>query len=130
MEFFRELPLSPGEERLQRDLTIATLSRWCTAIDAVLSASGEQGEIYCLWGGFEVHRECIRGGVRFTLPRCPNALAWTITCGDGATTLHCTINRRDHDPAFIDSIGEFLDAWIRGLACRYSTTDPLGPPCG
>ena len=120
MEFFRELETAFDAEGLQSRLTIDNLPQHCVEIDKVLSSSGEQGEVYCLWGTFRVHRECINGGVRFTLPGCPNALAWTVTTGlppqPHSTVIHCTINRRAHEPDFIESIGLFLDALAVGLA--------------
>jgi len=119
MEFFRELDAGFDADGLQRMLTIDSLPRHCAAIDKVLSASGDHGEIYCLWGQFDVRRELINGGVRFTLPGCPNALAWTVTTGlpprPSRTVIHCTINRREHEPDFIESIGWFLDALVDGL---------------
>lgn len=120
MEFFREVPMRCDVERLQQNLTIANLPHFCSEIGEVLSEDGEAGEIYCLWGSFQVHRECIKGGVRFSLSNCPNALAWTVTSGlapyPAHTVVHCTINRREHDPDFIESIELFVDEWEAGLA--------------
>jgi hypothetical protein len=75
------------------------------------------GEIDCLWGQFAVHREHIRDGLRFTLPDCPNALAWTTTVAPDGTLIHCTINRSEQDSDFIASIEDFVADWPRGL-CR------------
>ena len=119
MEFYRELALPGDAADLQRDLTIDRLPHHCSEIDRVLSHAGEQGEIYCLWGQFRVHRERINGGVRFTLPGCPNSLAWTVTRGlpprPDVTLIHCTISRREHEPDFIESIDLFLDALAAGI---------------
>ncbi|WP_295540102.1 hypothetical protein [uncultured Thiohalocapsa sp.] len=118
MEFFSTLAAEATAADLQRHLTIGTLAEHCASIDAVLRADGEDGEIWCLWGQFQVHRECIRGGVRFTLPHCPNALAWTVTAGDetpAPVVVHCTINRTEHEPDFIESIELFVDDWRTGL---------------
>ncbi|MTW22217.1 diguanylate cyclase domain-containing protein [Allochromatium palmeri] len=43
------------------------LSALCASIDRVLhwDEARDQGEIYCLWGQFQVRRECIRDGVRW-----------------------------------------------------------------
>jgi len=120
MEFFRECTTGVDAAVLQQALTIADLPRYCTEIDKVMRAEGDDGEIYCLWGGFRVRRDRINGGVRFSLVDCPNALAWTVTTGlpphPGQLVIHCTINRRGHEPDFIDSIELFLDAWAEGLA--------------
>jgi hypothetical protein len=124
MEFFRELETAFDAPGLQGALTIESLPQHCAEIDKVLSSAGERGEIYCLWGEFSVQRQLINGGVRFTLPGCPNALAWTVTTGlppqPDITVIHCTINRRDQEPDFIESIGLFLDALAAGLVRRTS----------
>jgi hypothetical protein len=121
MEFFRHVPASLSEQTLKAALSIETLSAYCDSIDRVLAADGNRGEIYCLWGQFIVHREEIRGGVRFSLPGCPNALAWTATEAPSAihppgVTLHCTINRQTHDADFLESIEMFMDDWQAGIA--------------
>ena len=120
MEFFAkaDCPLTP--ETLQQRLTGPELAAWCDAIDKVLWWDGEQGEIYCLWGQFRVQREPIRDGLRFTLPGCPNALAWTLTCDPAdspspGVLVHCTINRSEHEPDFIESIELFVEDWRAGI---------------
>ena len=130
MEFFREVKVACSSDALQRALTIATLPRFCGEISKVLKDGGEAGEIYCLWGSFTVRRELIRNGVRFTLPGCPNALAWTVTCeadpGGSRVVVHCTINQPNHDADFIESIESFVEAWKRGLEmldARISTAE-------
>jgi hypothetical protein len=57
----------------------------------------------------------VRDGVRFTLPGCPNALAWTVTAEPEGVLVHCTINRTEHDPDFIESIETFVEDWRTGL---------------
>lgn len=120
MEFFREIDADLDAGQLQRRLTIEALPRHCAEIDKVLEANGDHGEIYCLWGQFRVHRESINGGVRFTLPGCPNAFAWTVTTGlpprPDRVVIHASINRREHEPEFVESIDLFLDALQAGLA--------------
>ncbi|MFO8152333.1 hypothetical protein [Thioalkalivibrio sp.] len=119
MEFFATVPIGADAGVLQRQVTVERLPEWCASIDTVLELSDESGRIYCVWGEFAVSRETIRGGVRFSLPGCPNALAWTITTGlppdPGAVVIHCTINRQEHDPDFIETIEEFVDDWRQGL---------------
>ena len=117
MEFFRQWPVDAGvtPARLQQALGIEQLASVCASIDRVIEAHGEQGRIYCLWGEFNVHREAIRQGLRFTLPGCPNALAWTITVSDNRLTVHCTIDRQQHEADFIESLEQFMDDWQNGL---------------
>ncbi|WP_018873035.1 hypothetical protein [Thioalkalivibrio sp. ALJ16] len=117
MEFFRTLPLQADAATLQRAVTVPALPRLNSAIDTLLQDAGlDVGVVYCLWGEFRVHRECINGGVRFSLPGCPNALAWTLTTGHppapDAVILHLTINRAEHDPDFVESLELFADSWL------------------
>jgi hypothetical protein len=122
MEFFANAVGSVDASTLQRTLTIETLPQYCASIDRVLRDEGEHGVIYCVWGEFPLRREVIRGGLRFSLPTCPNALAWTVTTGLAPrpedVVIHCTINRQEHDPDFIASIEEFVLAWKAGFERR------------
>lgn len=117
MEFFATARCRFTPDHIQDQVTGPRLAELCASIDRVLEWSDAQdaGEIYCLWGQFAVHRERIRDGLRFTLPGCPNALAWTITAAPEGTLIHCTINRSEHDPDFIESIEEFVADWAQGL---------------
>ncbi|MDB4576001.1 hypothetical protein N9112_03495 [bacterium] len=65
----------------------------------------------------EFRREEIRYGVRFSLLNCPHALAWTITFNEESQdiVIHCTIDKRQQDPDFIDSIYEFIEDWSSGI---------------
>lgn len=115
MEFFRQIECTINPSDLQALLTLEQLPHLCASIDSLLEHNGDSGQIYCLWGSFKVNRESIRHGVRFSLPGCPNALAWSITTEQASVTIHCTINRIDHEPEFIDSIDQFVDDWLIGL---------------
>lgn len=116
MEFYRQLNHQSDEAQLQALLSLERLPQLCDSIDSLLEQQGDRGRIYCLWGSFQVNREPIKNGVRFTLPGCPNALAWTITAEAQNITIHCTINRIDHDADFLASIEQFIDDWQTGLA--------------
>lgn len=116
MEFYRQLRSDLGKNRLQELIVLDRLPQLCASIEALLEQQGERGRIYCVWGTFAVNREEIRDGVRFTLPDCPNALAWTITVEQENITIHCTINRIEHDPDFVASIDQFVEDWRIGLA--------------
>ncbi len=123
MEFYAFADKRIDADTLQARLDIRSLPAYCASISQLLSHDGNRGEIYCTWGQFIVHREPIRGGVRFSLPNCPNALAWTITTGfppaPDKIVVHCTINRGEHDPDFIASIEKFVDDWREGLSARW-----------
>ncbi len=119
MEFFATARIGTDASALKSQVTLESLPVFCASIDTVLEQAGDSGRIYCVWGEFAVNRETIRDGVRFTLPGCPNALAWTITASlspePDAVVIHCTINRRQHDPDFIETIEAFVDDWRQGL---------------
>jgi len=120
MEFFNRITFSTDTETLQSRLDIASLPDWCASLYAVREAGDREGEIETVWGIFRVTRECIRGGVRFALPDCPNAFAWTVTTDlppdEEAVVIHATINRQQHDPDFIESIETFVAEWGEGLS--------------
>ena len=119
MEFFAIAETPTDQETLKERLSITALPDWCASISEVLADEGSSGEIYSVWGQFRVHREEINGGVRFTLPKCPNAFAWTVTTGfppePEGVVVHCTINRTDHDPDFLETIEDFAEDWKAGL---------------
>ena len=119
MEFFAEvLNQHTDTEALSDRLTIANLPVYCASIDQVLSQENDAaGEIYCVWGQFKVSRERIRKGVRFALLNCPHALAWTITCHNYGqdVIVHCTIDKREEEKEFVESIQQFVADWAAGL---------------
>jgi len=123
MEFFATTIISASAEDLQRRLTISELPHWCASIETVLSDAKSSGEIYCVWGTFQTHREDLHHGVRFSLPGCPNALQWSVTTGHlpnpRHTVIHLTINRTEQDQDFIDSIQQFVDDWKTGLEAHW-----------
>ncbi|AKH20553.1 hypothetical protein [Sedimenticola thiotaurini] len=116
MEFYRRVESKCSAAQLQALITLEQLPSLCASIDTLLEQRGEEGQIYCVWGAFEVTRQKIRDGVRFTLPGCINALAWTITANPDHIVIHCTINRAEHDQDFIESIEQFVEDWRTGLA--------------
>lgn len=119
MEFFAEVhgPLIEVQDLSDR-LTISTLPAYCASIDTVLSAqSDSEGEIYCVWGQFKVSRQRIRNGVRFSLLNCPHALAWSVTLHERPQdiVIHCTIDKKEEDNEFVESIEQFVLDWRKGL---------------
>ena len=118
MEFFAIAQTRLDEKTIQEQVTVARMGEYCDTI-IVLDGDDEVGHIGTVWGEFPVQRQIIRGGVRFALTTCPNALAWTITSGfppaPGDVVIHGTINRTEHDEDFIESIVEFLETWRLGL---------------
>jgi len=118
MEWFTEAHVRLRETDLQRRLRIDNLPEWCAAIGEVLACKGDKGRVRCVFGEHKLHREMILDGVRFTLPLSGHALQWTVTATagrPGAVRVHCSTNCREHDPAWIASLEEFLAGWKAGL---------------
>jgi hypothetical protein len=118
MEFFTIAQVGLNEQAVQEQITVESMDDFCDTI-AVLEPDGEMGEIDTVWGGFPVQRQKIRGGVRFALLTCPNALAWTITSGfppaPDDIVVHGTINRTEQSEEFATSVAEFIEAWRFGI---------------
>ena len=118
MEFFKEVHKDKlNIVDLKSLLALNNLTVLCDSISNVTALNGNEGDIYCLWGAFKVRREEIRYGVRFSLLNCPHALAWTITFDEESRdiVIHCTIDKREQEPDFIDSIHEFVEDWSSGI---------------
>ncbi len=119
MEFFASLPGRLTASELQTILGIASLPVLCRSIDSVLHCEGDQGRIYCVWGEFDVVRTSIQGGVRFTLLNCINAVTWSLTTDlppdPDAIVIHLSINRREQDADFVESLAQFAQDWRVGL---------------
>ena len=130
MEFYELVETRLDEQALQ-GIAIQHLPDFCASIDKVLEQQGDRGRVYCCWGEFTVHRECVNGGVRFTLPACPNNLAWTITRGiepgPAYVMIHLTISPQHHDLEFIDSIHTFVADWKHGLESHSAEQFQLHP---
>ena len=119
MEFFAEVEKQGVDiEALKDLLRISALPSFCRSIDTVISENHNVGEIYCVWGQFNISREVIRNGIRFALLDCPHAFAWTITYHQDRNMLvvHCTIDDQEEDEEFIESIQEFASDWGFGLS--------------
>ena len=118
MEFFAIARTKMDEQTIHERVTVARMGEYCDTI-VTLDGDDDAGTIGTVWGEFPVERQVIRGGVRFALTTCPNALAWTITSGfppaPDDVVIHGTINRTEHDEDFIESIVEFLETWRLGL---------------
>lgn len=133
MEFFEFADLATTEAAIRAQLSIDTLPRFCEAIEAVDQAEELGRVIYFLhWGRFHVRQEKVMGGVRFSVPDCPNALAWTVTTGypphPGKIVLHATINRTEHDGEFIAATRDLLATLKAGLESNFEIDAALGEP--
>ena len=120
MEFFAFADIPTTQETIRTRLSLASLPSYCTGIEAI----EDEGELdmvvyFSHWGRFHIRSETVMGGVRFSIPDCPNALAWTVTTGyppcPDKIVLHATINRPSHDEEFIRGVEHLLAAFKNGL---------------
>ena len=112
MEFFEIAKVKTREESLQKHLTLSALENFSNEIFPLEEPVGDEVEIGGIWGEFTLKRTVIKGGLRFSLVECPNALCWTVTTGyppeRNSIVIHLTINRKRKLPEFITEIHEFL----------------------
>ena len=119
MEFYRRLKITTTENELKRSLVLSNLDKFSNVMFQLDEPSETESNIGGIWGEFTLRRSEIKGGIRFSLVECPNALCWTLTTGlppdPESIVMHLTINREQKDQEFIDEIEEFLDDHERGI---------------
>ncbi len=113
MEFFRIIDISTTQEQITELLALKNLETISSQLFSIAEPKEDQVEIGSLWGEFTLSRIEIKGGVRFSLLECPNALTWTITTGyppaPESVVIYLTVNRKELEQEFIEEIEEFLD---------------------
>lgn len=113
MEFFRIIKVKTLDKTIQAELSLENLELISNEIFIIGDQNKTEADIGGIWGEFTLTRNLIRGGLRFALVECPNALAWTITTGfqpdPEAIIIHLTINRQQQKETFIEEIEAFLD---------------------
>jgi len=113
MEFFRTINSSTDEQKIKNTLDFKHLESMSSQLFLLEPLSDSLSKIGSLWGEFTLSRQEIKGGLRFSLLECPNALAWTITTGyepaPNSVIVHLTINRTEKDEDFLEEIKDFLD---------------------
>lgn len=118
MEFFRVINIEISEAEIQEKIRNLILSEIDSDI-IVLDGNDDFVKIGCLWGEFTLRRDKIKGGIRYSMLECPNALAWSITTGyppaREKVVIHLTINREKKKKEFVDEINKFLDGWEAGM---------------
>ena len=119
MEFFRIIDISITEQQLRAALPLSNLEAFSTELILLDTPGEHEASIGGVWGEFTLQRTEIRGGLRFALLECPNALCWTVTTGyapapDGIV-LHLTINRQNKAPQFVEEIEGVLEDMARCL---------------
>jgi len=121
MEFFEYIKNNNlTSDYLQTNITIEHLSKHCASVDAVLEHKGDSGVIYCVWGEFDISRECINGGVRFSLLNCINNIIWSVTTGHEPdpqqTVIYLSMNREQQEIDFVDTMKTFVVDLRQGLS--------------
>lgn len=122
MEFFRAANIQTTETEIKERINIDSISEICPDI-IVLDGDNSDFKIGSIWGEFTIRRDNIKGGIRFAMLDCPNALTWTITTGyppkKDQVIIHLTINRQQKQEQFIEEINEFLEGWKKGLKQKF-----------
>jgi hypothetical protein len=136
MEFYGLANWQTTEQEIQQEVRLDNLPDLCEMIYYLMESQGELCKFDTFWGQFHLRREKINGGVRFTMPDCPNGLSLTVTTGHPpdpqSVFVHCTINRLEHDPNFIETLEDFVKSWIAGLekSASHNTNNAQSPRDG
>lgn len=113
MEFFRIINTQIDEQDIKNTLDFNSLELMSSQLFLLESLNNSRAKIGSLWGEFTLTRQEIKGGLRFSLLECPNALTWTITAGyepaPNSIVVHLTINRKEKDQEFLEEIKDFMD---------------------
>ena len=119
------IKLKTTEQNLQSQLTLSNLDKISTEIFNLDEPGEREANIGGVWGEFTLSRSEIKGGIRFSLVECPNALCWTITTGyppdPESIIIHLTINRLEKKEEFIEEITDFLEDICVNLKHFFST---------
>lgn len=120
MEFLETTSIPASDTDLKSRLTIGMLTYGFDLIEKILSDFNARAKIYCVRGVFDIQREELLHGVRFSLPGCPYAMQWTVTTGHNPDPLHTvinlTINRTGHEAELVDTIRQFMLAGRKDLS--------------
>jgi len=121
MEFFKYINIQTTEDQLRKILDFENLSLLSTNI-FLMNSNSNIAQIGGIWGDFSLQKDFIRGGVRFSLLECPNALSFTFTTGyppePKQIVLHLTINRKTISKEFTEEIEDFMLDWKEGFEKR------------
>lgn len=118
MEFFKYINVQTTEDQLRKNLDFENLAHLCTNV-FLMNSKDNIAQIGGIWGDFSLQKDFIKGGVRFSLLECPNALTFTFTTGyppkPKQVVLHLTINRKTISGEFTEEIEDFMLDWKEGF---------------
>jgi hypothetical protein len=118
MEFFNIINTRTTEAEIQKNITFEDLEKYCVSIFTI-KINNNKADIGTYWGEFTLQKDNIKGGLRFSLLECPNALAFTITTGllpePDKIIFHLTVNKLELTPVFIEEIEVFIEEWKVGI---------------
>ena len=115
MEFYNVFQNNISVQAIHQQLRIDNLDQYCASVNQIIRHHGNEGEMYCAWGQFNIQREILNKGIRISLLNCPNALTFSITREQHGLVIHCTINTEEADDDFIESIQVFLNDLQQGI---------------
>lgn len=125
MEFFKIVNANTTEAELRELLKLEHLENYSSELISLGLPKDHHMPIGGIWGEFNLSRQEIKGGVRFSLVECPNALAWTVTTGylpaKDDVVIHLTINRLTKEDQFLEEIQEFLEDHAQCLEQLFKT---------
>lgn len=112
MEFFRTVDIHTTEQIIQEVLVLENMEEMTNELILLDTIDDRSASIGGIWGEFTLERSTIKGGLRFALKECPNALTWTITTGYppaiNSLLIHLTLNRMEKSKDFVEEVEEFL----------------------
>lgn len=127
MEFFRIIKSSANEQSIKSNLDFKHLELMSSQLFLLEPLNDHLAKVGTLWGEFTLTRQEVKGGLRFSLLECPNALTWTITSGyepaPDSMIVHLTINRTEIDQDFLEEIQEFIEDHCDLLKETFSTLE-------
>ncbi|MBF0380135.1 MAG: hypothetical protein HQL69_03900 [Magnetococcales bacterium] len=119
MEFFAFATSNWDETQLKKAISMDRLDSFADSIEKVLQTDKDWGNYFTIWGEFKIIRIDIKGGYRFVMPHCPNGLTWSVTTGyepyPDKINIHTTINRKEQDPDFVETLVDFTNEWADSL---------------
>lgn len=127
MEFYRIVRVKTSEKVIKGTLNIEQPEIMSSQFFLLEPMNDYMAKIGSFWGEFTLNKQNIKGGLRFSLLECPNALAWTVTTGYDPEPeyimVHLTINRTAINQEFQEEIDEFLDDQVKMLENTFYCRD-------